>query len=34
MSTKLAAPTVLKRIFDRKTEEVAERRKRRSISEL
>ena len=34
MSTKLAAPTVLKTIFERKTEEVAERRKRCSISEL
>ena len=34
MSTKLAAPTVLKKIFDRKMEEVAERRQRRSISEL
>ena len=34
MSTKLAAPTVLKTIFDRKTEEVAERQKRCPISEL
>ena len=34
MSTKLAAPTVLKTIFDRKTEEVAQRRKRHSISKL
>ena len=34
MSTKLAAPTVLKTIFDHKTEEVAERQKRCPISEL
>ena len=34
MTTKLAAPTVLKKIFDRKTEEVAERKQRRSLAEL
>ena len=34
MTTKLAAPTVLKKIFDRKTEEVAERKRQRSIAEL
>ena len=34
MTTKLAAPTVLKKIFDRKTEEVAERKQRRSLMEL
>ena len=31
MTTKLAAPTVLKKIFDRKNEEVAERRARFAI---
>ena len=34
MTTKLAAPTVLKQIFDRKTEELAERKQRRSLAEL
>ena len=34
MTTKLAAPTVLKQIFDRKTEEVAERKQQRSLAEL
>ena len=34
MSTKLAAPTVLKKIFDRKKEEVAQRRNARPMSEL
>jgi len=34
VTTKLAAPTVLKKIFDRKTEEVAERKQQRSIAEL
>ncbi len=34
MTTKLAAPTVLKKIFDRKTEEVAERKQQRSLAEL
>ena len=34
MTTKLAAPTVLKKIFDRKTEEVAERKQQRSLTEL
>ena len=34
MTTKLAAPTVLKKIFDRKTEEVAERKQLRSLAEL
>lgn len=34
MTAKLAAPTVLKRIFDRKGEEVAERRRIRSLSDV
>jgi indole-3-glycerol phosphate synthase len=34
MTAKLAAPTVLKRIFDRKEEEVAERRRIRSLSDV
>jgi indole-3-glycerol phosphate synthase len=34
MSTKLAAPTVLKKIFDRKIEEVAERRVARPMNEI
>ena len=34
MTTKLAAPTVLKKIFDRKIEEVAERREARPMSEI
>ncbi len=34
MITKLTAPTVLKEIFDRKTEEVAERKQGRSLAEL
>ena len=34
MTTKLAAPTVLRQIFDRKTEEVAERKQQRSLAEL
>jgi indole-3-glycerol phosphate synthase len=34
MTTKLAAPTVLKKIFDRKIEEVAERRVARPMSEI
>ena len=34
MTIKLAAPTVLKKIFDRKTEEVAERKQQRSLGEL
>ena len=34
MTTKLAAPTVLKKIFDRKTEEVAKRKQQRSLGEL
>lgn len=34
MKTKLAVPTVLKTIFDRKVEEVAERRVQRSLSDL
>ena len=34
MTTKLAAPTVLKKIFDRKIEEVAERRAARPMSEI
>ena len=34
MTTKLAAPTVLKKIFDRKTEEVAERKQQQSLVEL
>ena len=34
MTTKLVAPTVLKKIFDRKVEEVAERKQRRSLAEL
>ena len=34
MTTKLAAPTVLKKIFDRKTEEVADRKQLRSLAEL
>ena len=34
MTTKLAAPTVLKEIFDRKNEEVAERRATRPLAEL
>lgn len=34
MKTKLATPTVLKNIFDRKTEEVAERQQKRPLSEL
>ena len=34
MTIKLAAPTVLRKIFDRKTEEIAERRQQRSLEEL
>ena len=34
MKTKLEAPTVLKTIFDRKTEEVAARQQKRSLAEL
>ena len=34
MTTKLAAPTVLKKIFDRKLAEVAERKQLRSLVEL
>ena len=34
MTTKLAAPTVLKKIFDRKNEEVAERRATRPLADL
>ena len=34
MTTKLAAPTVLKKIFDRKNEEVAERRATLPLAEL
>ena len=34
MTTKLSTPTVLKKIFERKTEEVATRRTQRSLSEL
>ena len=34
MNTKLAAPTVLKRIFERKREEIIERQKERSLSQL
>ena len=34
MTTKLSTPTVLKKIFERKTEEVATRRAERSLSEL
>ena len=34
MKTKLATPTVLKKIFDRKTDEVAERQRQRPRSDL
>ncbi len=34
MKTKLATPTVLKNIFDRKIEEVAERKQQRPLSDL
>ena len=34
MKTKLAKPTVLKNIFDRKIEEVAERKQQRPLSDL
>ena len=34
MNTKLAAPTVLKKIFERKREEIIERQKERSLSQL
>jgi len=34
MNTKLAAPTVLKRIFERKREEIIERQKERSLPQL
>ena len=34
MNTKLAAPTVLKQIFERKREEIIERQKVRSVPQL
>ena len=34
MNTKLAAPTVLKKIFERKREEIIERQRDRSLSQL